>query len=70
MNRKTLDSFCEKGIVGLVLAALVFSALAPGAVLAGPAMIVEPTTTTFVTERFSASVDGGGALILTANGAS
>jgi len=45
-------------------------ALAPGAVLAGPAMIVEPTTTTFVTERFSASVDGGGALILTANGAS
>ncbi|MBC8243131.1 MAG: O-antigen ligase family protein [Verrucomicrobia bacterium] len=32
MNRKTLDSFCERGIVGLVLAALVFSALATGAV--------------------------------------
>ena len=32
MNRKTLDSFCERGVVGLVLAALVFSALATGAV--------------------------------------
>ncbi len=44
-------------------------ALAPGACIAGPAMIVEPTTTTFVTERFSAQVDGGGALVLTATGA-
>jgi len=32
VNRKTLDSFCERGVVGLVLAALVFSALATGAV--------------------------------------
>ena len=32
MNRRTLDSYCERGIVGLVLSALVFSALATGAV--------------------------------------
>jgi len=32
VNRKTLDSYCERGIVGLVLSALVFSALATGAV--------------------------------------
>ena len=32
MIRRTLDSCCERGIVGLVLSALVFSALATGAV--------------------------------------
>ena len=41
MNRKTLDSFCEKGIVGLVLAALVFSALATGAVRPPEFVVVE-----------------------------
>ena len=41
MNRRTLDSFCERGIVGLVLAALVFSALATGAVRALEFAVVE-----------------------------
>ncbi len=41
MNRKTLDSFCERGIVGLVLAALVFSALATGAVRPPEFVVVE-----------------------------
>ncbi len=38
--------------------------LAPGARGAGPALIVEPATSTYVTERFDFSVDGGGALVL------
>ncbi|MDP6794543.1 MAG: O-antigen ligase family protein [Verrucomicrobiota bacterium] len=41
MNSRKLDSFCEKGIVGLVLAALVFSALATGAVRALEFAVVE-----------------------------
>ena len=32
MDRKGLDNICEKGILGLVLAILVFSVLATGAV--------------------------------------
>ncbi|MEM1264439.1 MAG: hydantoinase/oxoprolinase family protein [Pseudomonadota bacterium] len=38
--------------------------LAPGMRLAGPALVVEAATTTYVTARFAASVDAGGALIL------
>ena len=41
MNRKTLDRFFEWGIVGLVLAALVFSALATGAVRPPEFIVVE-----------------------------
>ena len=41
MNRKTLDRFFEWGIVGLVLAALVFSALATGAVRPPEFVVVE-----------------------------
>jgi len=41
VNRKTLDSYCERGIVGLVLAALVFSALATGAVRTLEFVVVE-----------------------------
>ncbi len=41
MNRRTLDSYCERGIVGLVLAALVFSALATGAVRTLEFVVVE-----------------------------
>ena len=41
MNSRTLDSFCEKGIVGLVLASIVFSALATGAVRAMEFVVVE-----------------------------
>ena len=38
--------------------------LAPGAWLSGPALIVEDATSTYVTDRFVARVDGHGALIL------
>ena len=41
MNSKTLDNLCEKSIVGLVLATLVFSALATGAVRAFEFAVVE-----------------------------
>ena len=41
MNRKTLDSYCERAIVGLVLAALVFSAMATGAVRPLEFVVVE-----------------------------
>jgi len=41
VNSRTLDSFCEKGIVGLVLASIVFSALATGAVRAMEFVVVE-----------------------------
>ncbi len=41
MNRRTLDSYCERGIVGLVLAALVFSVLATGAVRTLEFVVVE-----------------------------
>ena len=40
------------------------SALAPGAQLKGPALIVEDATTTYLTDRFDLTVDGGGALVL------
>ncbi|MEM8758727.1 MAG: hydantoinase/oxoprolinase family protein [Pseudomonadota bacterium] len=49
-----------------VTAALVRrDALAPGDALDGPALIVEPQTTTFVAADFSAAVDAAGHLILT-----
>ena len=41
MNRRTLDSYCERGIVGLVLAALVYSALDTGAVRTLEFVVVE-----------------------------
>ena len=36
----------------------------PGAAVAGPAIIVEEGTSTFVSEAFDAHLDGGGALVL------
>ena len=39
--------------------------LAPGATLDGPALIVEPQTTTYVSADFSAACDASGNLILT-----
>ena len=39
--------------------------LPPGAQFTGPALVVEPQTTTLVSADFSAHVDGGGNLILT-----
>jgi O-antigen ligase len=44
MNREALDKFCERGILGLVLAILVFGPLAMGA-LAAPAFLVVQTLT-------------------------
>jgi N-methylhydantoinase A len=43
-------------------------ALKPGAEIAGPALIAEAQTTTFVTARFSASIDALGYIRLVANG--
>jgi N-methylhydantoinase A len=42
------------------------TALAPGAELKGPALIVEDGTSTYVSPRFDVSVDAGEALVLTA----
>ena len=39
--------------------------LPPGATLCGPALIIEPQTTTYVSADFTAACDGGGNLILT-----
>lgn len=41
------------------------AALAPGDHLSGPALIIEPQTTTFVSADFGAQVDGGGNIWLT-----
>ena len=43
------------------------SALNPGDHLEGPALIIEPQTTTFVSTDFSARVDGGGNIWLKRN---
>jgi N-methylhydantoinase A len=40
----------------------------PGAMVAGPAIIVEEGTSTFVSEAFDARLDGGGALVLERSG--
>jgi N-methylhydantoinase A len=42
------------------------ASLAPGATLAGPALIVEDGTSTYVSPTFAATVDSGHALVLTA----
>ena len=44
-------------------------ALAPGARVAGPAVIVEDETSTVVTPAFDAAIDGRGAIVLTRRGA-
>jgi O-antigen ligase len=44
MNRETLDKFCERGILGLVLAILVFGPLAMGAVDAPEFLVVQSLT--------------------------
>jgi len=41
--------------------------LRPGDHLNGPALVIEPQTTTFVSADFSARVDGGGNTWLTRN---
>ncbi|MEM1045500.1 MAG: hydantoinase/oxoprolinase family protein [Pseudomonadota bacterium] len=43
------------------------SDLRPGDFLCGPALIVEPQTTTFVSADFGARIDGGGAIWLTSS---
>ncbi|HAC80191.1 MAG TPA: methylhydantoinase, partial [Deltaproteobacteria bacterium] len=43
------------------------AALRPGDHLSGPALIIEPQTTTFVSADFSANVDGGGNIWLNRN---
>lgn len=43
------------------------AALGPGDYLSGPALIIEPQTTTLVAADFSANVDGGGNIWLTRN---
>ena len=40
---------------------------APGDHLSGPALIIEPQTTTFVSADFSANMDGGGNIWLNRN---
>lgn len=40
-------------------------ALKPGDTLAGPALITEPQTTTFVSADFDAEIDGGGNILMT-----
>src|SRR6185503_21309810 len=44
MNREVLDRWCERGILGLVLAILVFGPLAMGAVRALPFLVVQGLT--------------------------
>jgi N-methylhydantoinase A len=39
--------------------------VAPGAVVPGPALIVEAQTTTVVTPRFDAHIDASGNIVLT-----
>ncbi|MFK7880840.1 hydantoinase/oxoprolinase family protein [Roseobacter sp.] len=59
---------CE--VTGTWRAANIFdrAALVPGDVLDGPALIIEPQTTTFVSADFSAHVDVGNNIWLTRNG--
>ena len=44
MNREAIDTWCEWGILGLVLAILVFAPLATGAVLESQFLVVEALT--------------------------
>jgi N-methylhydantoinase A len=44
------------------------AALAPGAALKGPALVVEEDTATYVSPSFNLEVDAGGALVLSAQG--
>ncbi len=44
MNRDAMDGWCERGILGLVLAILVFAPLATGAVLESQFLVVEALT--------------------------
>ena len=44
MNREALDKFCERGILGLVLAILVFGPLAMGAVKAPEFLVIQGLT--------------------------
>ena len=44
MNREVLDRWCERGIIGLVLAILVFGPLAAGAVRTLELLVIEGLT--------------------------
>src|SRR5690242_214463 len=44
MNRETLDKYCERGILALVLAILVFGPLAMGAVDAWAFLVIQALT--------------------------
>lgn len=61
----TRQVFCDVGAVLRPAAFVHRSALAPGDRLHGPALVVEPQTTTFVGADFTLDVDAGGTLILT-----
>ena len=63
-NRKR-DIFCDVTAGWTQADVYTRSDLLPGTTLNGPALIVEPQTTTFVGADFSAAVDGLGNLVLT-----
>ena len=44
MNRELLDKWCEKGILGLVLAILVYGPLATGAVRTADFLVLQGLT--------------------------
>src|SRR5271163_2976282 len=44
MNRESMDTWCERGILGLALAILVFAPLATGTVLESQFLVVEALT--------------------------
>jgi N-methylhydantoinase A len=64
--RKVIDA-----ATGVATEAAIYarSDFGPGAAVDGPALIVEAATSTYVTARFSARCDAGGALVLTARDA-
>lgn len=63
--QETREILCD--VTGLPRPAAVFdrAALPPGATLHGPALIIEPQTTTLVSADFSATLDGHGNIWLT-----
>ncbi|WP_306115814.1 MULTISPECIES: hydantoinase/oxoprolinase family protein [unclassified Roseovarius] len=65
ISQRQHDIFCEVTQTDRTADVYDRAALTPGQVLTGPALIVEPQTTTYVSADFGAEVDGDGNLILT-----
>ncbi|WP_164938223.1 hydantoinase B/oxoprolinase family protein [Bradyrhizobium guangxiense] len=59
--REVFDGTASKSIV---VPAYNRSQMANGLTIRGPALIVEDETTTFITSRFSASIDGDGSIVM------